>query len=123
MSHYNLIRGTQLPEQIIIGIVDQDAYSGSIRKNPFNFKHYDIKEASLVVNGVNEPAELYRMDINSGDKVDMFASFLDNTGVHTDDREFGISLDDYYGGSSFLPGIEPLIIVIDFIDIKWILEQ
>jgi len=102
LSHYNLIRGTQLPDQIIIGIVDQDAYSGSIKKNPFNFKHYDIKEASLVVNGVNEPAELYRMDINSGDKVDMFASFLDNTGVHTDDREFGISLEDYYGGSFLL---------------------
>ena len=28
----------------------------------------------------------------------MFAHFLENTGVHTDDREFGISLDDYYGG-------------------------
>ena len=32
----------------------------------------------------------------------MFASFLDNTGVHTDDREFGISLEDYYGGSFLL---------------------
>ena len=32
----------------------------------------------------------------------MFASFLDNTGVHTDDREFYISLEDYYGGSFLL---------------------
>ena len=102
LSHYNLIRGTQLPEQIIIGIVDQAAYSGSISKNPFNFKHYGIKEASIIVNGVNEPAELYRLDIGQGDKVDMFANFLENTGVHTDDREFGISLEDYYGGSFLL---------------------
>ena len=29
----------------------------------------------------------------------MFASLLDNTGVHTDDREFGISLEDYYWGT------------------------
>ena len=102
LSHYNLIRGTQLPEQIIIGIVDQAAHGGNITKNPFNFKHYGIKEASIIVNGVNEPAELYRLDMDSGDKVDMFANFLENTGVHTDDREFGISLEDYYGGSFLL---------------------
>ena len=102
LSHYNLIRGTQLPEQIIIGIVDQAAYGGSISKNPFNFKHYGIKEASIIVNGVNEPAELYKLDADQGDKVDIFANFLENTGVHTDDREFGISLEDYFGGSFLL---------------------
>ena len=32
----------------------------------------------------------------------MFANFLENTGVHMDDREFGISLNDYYGGSFLL---------------------
>ena len=99
LSAYNLIRGSQLPEQIIIGIVSQDSYNGSVSKNPFNFQNFDIREASLIVNGVNEPAELYKLNVDIGDKVDMFASFLDNTGVHTDDREFGISLEDYYGGS------------------------
>ena len=42
------------------------------------------------------------MYVGGGDKVDMFAHFLENTGVHTDDREFGISLDDHYGGSFLL---------------------
>ena len=102
LSHYNLIRGSQLPEQIIIGVVAQDAYSGCINKNPFNFKHFGIKEASIIVNGVNEPAELYKLDVDDGDKVDMFANFLENTGVHMDNREFGISLNDYYGGSFLL---------------------
>ena len=92
LSHYNLIRGTQLTEQIIIGVVGQAAHSWSIGKNPFNCNHYGIKEASIIVNGVIEPAELYKLDIDGGDKVDMFAHFLENTGVHTDDREFGISL-------------------------------
>ena len=99
LSVYNLIRGSQLPEQIIIGVVCQDAYNGTINKNPFNFQHFDIQEASLVVNGVNEPIEMYKLNVDIGDKVDMFANFLENTGVHTDDREFGITIDDYYGGS------------------------
>ena len=34
ISHYNSIRGNQLPEQIIIGIVDQAAHSGNITKIP-----------------------------------------------------------------------------------------
>ena len=102
LSAYNLIRGSQLPEQIIIGVVPQESYNGSIDKNPFNFKHFDIREASLIVNGVNEPVELYKLDKDNGDKVYMFESFLDNTGVHTDDMEFGIFLEDYYGGSFLL---------------------
>ena len=32
----------------------------------------------------------------------MYASFLENTGISTDDREFGITMDDYYGGSFML---------------------
>ena len=53
LSHYNLISGSQLPEQIIIGVVEHDAYNGSINKNPFHFKHFGIKEASIIVNGAN----------------------------------------------------------------------
>ena len=76
LSKYNLIRGPKLPEHVIIAIVDHDAYSGGLTKNPFNFQHYDIKEASLIVNGVNEPAELYKLDNTKEDKVDMYAIFL-----------------------------------------------
>ena len=60
LSVYNLIRGSQLPEQIIIGVISQESYNGCINKNPFNFQDFDIREASLIVNGVNEPAELYQ---------------------------------------------------------------
>ena len=102
LSHYNIISGRQLPEQVIIGIVEESAHRGDIKKNPFNFKDFGLKEASLVVNGVHEPSDLYRLDLSTGDKADLFASFLENAGVSTDDREFGISMDDYYGGSLLL---------------------
>ena len=102
LSHYNIISGRQLPEQVIIGIVEESAHRGDIKKNPFNFKDFGLKEASLVVNGVHEPSDLYKLDIANGDKADLFSSFLENTGVSTDDREFGISMDDYYGGCLLL---------------------
>ena len=102
LSEYNIIQGSQLPEQVIIAIVDDDAFRGKLSKNPFNFKHYDIIEASLVINGQHEPADLYKLDKDNNDIVDMYANFLENTGISTDDREFGIAMEDYYGGSFLL---------------------
>ena len=58
-----------------------------------------MREASIVANGVHEPSESYKLDITSGDKADLYARFLENTGVSTDDREFGIPMTDYYGGN------------------------
>ena len=103
LSHYNIISGRQLPEQVFVAIVDENAHRGDIKKNPFNFKDFGLKEASLVVNGVHEPSELYKLDKTSGDMVDMYTSFLENTGISaTEDREFGISMEDYYGGCFIL---------------------
>jgi hypothetical protein len=102
LSEYNIITGKHLPEQVIVAIVDEDAHRGVIGKNPFHFKNYNLSEASLVVNGVHEPQELYKLNETAGDKVDMYANFLENTGISTDDREFGITMEDYYGGSFML---------------------
>ena len=102
LSEYNIISGKQLPEQVIVAIVDEDAHRGVINKNPFNFKDFNLTEASLVVNGVHEPQEVYKLNKSTGDKVDLYEHFLENTGISNDDREFGITMDDYYGGSFML---------------------
>ena len=97
---HNIITGKQLPEEVIVAIVEEDAHRGTIMKNPFNFKEYDLSESSIVVNGVHELQELYKL--NKSEEVYMYANFLENTGISTDDREFGITMDDYYGGSFML---------------------
>ena len=102
LSHYNIVTGRQLPEQVFIGIVEHSSHNGTIKKNPYNFQDFGLKEASLVVNGVHEPFDLYKLNKDDGDKADLYFNFLENTGVSSDDREFGISMDDYYGGSFIL---------------------
>ena len=102
LSQYNIISGRQLPDQIIIGVLEENAHSGDIGKNPFHFQDFDITEACLVVNGRREPPDLYRVDLETGDKADLYNSFLENIGVGRDDRECGISYDDFYGGSFLL---------------------
>ena len=102
LSEYNIISGLHLPEQVFICIVDEDAHRGVINKNPFHFKNYNISHASLVVNGVHEPPDQYKLDQNEGDKADLYSHFLENSGVSIDDREIGLSSTDYFGGSFIL---------------------
>ena len=102
LSEFNIIAGTQLPDQVIIGIVSEKSYEGSIDTNPYQFKDYDLSQASLVVKGHHEPQELYRMNKTDKDTADIWAHFLENTGVQTDDREFGLTKKDYLGGTFLL---------------------
>ena len=91
-----------LPEQLIIFMADQDSFYGNCNKNPFNFQHYGCSEASIVVNGVHEPTEPWKIDIDAGDYIDLYTDFLLNTGVDNEDRDFGITQSDYIGGNFFL---------------------
>ena len=45
---------------------------------------------------------VYNLDKTTGDITDLYAQFLENSGISIDDREIGISIDDYYGGSFIL---------------------
>ena len=102
LSHYGIISGLQLPDQVVIGIVDEKSYNGSLKTNPYEFKHYNLQEASLLHNGKHEPPEMYKMNKDLGDTADIYEKFLENTGVKTDDREFAISKESYLDGSFLL---------------------
>ena len=102
LSHYGIISGNQLPDQVVIGIVKEESYNGKLTENPYEFNHHNLTEASLVVNGRHEPSELYRMNKDTGDTADIYEHFLENTGIKTDDREFAVSKETYLDGSFLL---------------------
>ena len=83
-------------------MVEQLAHQGNIRKKLFNFKHFDCSEASIVINGVHEPTEPYKLDIDRGDYIDLYTDFLINLGIENEDRDCGISESDFLGGNFFV---------------------
>lgn len=116
LSHYNFLSGGVLPDQVIIGMLDETAYNGTCTRNPYHFKHFNASEISLIVNGVHEPDDRYKMDVNKGDYVKIYNDFMENTGkkiksifsnfhyfyflgVATDDRDFWVNPHDYINGS------------------------
>ncbi|XP_031762357.1 uncharacterized protein F54H12.2-like [Xenopus tropicalis] len=53
-NHENLFLG-QIPKIVILGFVDNEAFSGSYQRNPLCFHHYNISHAALYVDGQQVP--------------------------------------------------------------------
>ena len=47
---------SQLPTRIVIGLVDNRAFSGDTAHNPFNFRHFNLSEISLYLDGKQQYA-------------------------------------------------------------------
>ena len=80
-------------------MVDQLSHQGKNNLNPFNLKHFDCTDISIVVNGVNEPAEPYKLNISDGDYMTLYSEFLTNMGIVNEDRDCWITPVDFVGGN------------------------
>jgi hypothetical protein len=54
-----------IPERLLIGLVKNTAFVGSVSTNPFQFHHYDMTYLVLYVNGIQYPSESLTMDCSS----------------------------------------------------------
>ena len=98
MTHHNLFFGNHLPEKVYGVIVEQAAFNGDIKKNPFFFETAGMKEAYLTVNSVNEPTPPYQI-IEGSEENSAYLKFLANTGTSPFEMEsVNVSADDYKNG-------------------------
>ena len=94
----NIISG-QIPSRVIIGMVDNDAISGSYDKSPFNFQHYKVEELYLHFNGEIYPSNMYRPSF-TGNK-DALVPWLNLKKLVTPGQPFfnhTISYEDFLAG-------------------------
>ncbi|KAJ7310342.1 hypothetical protein JRQ81_007251 [Phrynocephalus forsythii] len=62
----NLFFLGQLPKKLVIGFVENAAFSGGYTNNPFNFKHFNVNFVALYVDGVQVPAKPLQPDFANG---------------------------------------------------------
>ena len=61
IKQFDNISSSVLPKRVVIALVESEAVTGSYSKNPFNFKHYNLSNISLTVDGqdvAHSPIEL-----------------------------------------------------------------
>ena len=94
----NLILG-QLPNRIFLGMIDNDSYTGNYKKNPFNFKHFDVREIAVYVNGktLSQPMKL---NFEGGEYLEGYRSLFTTTGKINRDEGIDLTRRDYSKGYS-----------------------
>ncbi|XP_038271561.1 uncharacterized protein F54H12.2-like [Dermochelys coriacea] len=93
----NLFLG-QLPKMLVLGFVDNDAFSESYTKNPFHFKHYDINFVALYVDGEQIPTKPLQPDLEAGRCVREYMNLVQTAGKHMKDRSLLMDREEFVQG-------------------------
>lgn len=94
----NAILG-QLPNRIFIAMVDNDSYTGTYKKNPFNFKHFDVRDIAVYVNG-KTLAPPMKLDFESGQYLEGYRSLFCSTGKINRDEGLFLTRKEFSQGYS-----------------------
>jgi hypothetical protein len=76
-----------VPERLLVALVKNSSFVGSVSSNPFEFKHYNMTQFVLYVNGVPHPSQPLTMDCSSTMGVTRaYHTLFSSTGIHYGDR-------------------------------------
>lgn len=89
---------SEAPKLIMVAMVDNDAFNGEIKKNPFHFKHNSLSEIALRVNGVSHPGPPYKPDFSSSQFVRSYVDFMTTFGYFNTDDTNGLTLKEFKHG-------------------------
>ena len=84
----------EVPQQLVVGIVESAAAHGSYQKNPFNFQHFDCTYAGFFVDGQSTPSEPLQLNYKSDHYVEAFQR------LYWDQRQRAVHIasSDFKGG-------------------------
>ena len=97
----NAILG-KLPNRIFIAMSDNESHTGSYKKNPFNFKHFDLSSIAVYVNGESLPAGPMKLNFASNQYLQAYRSIFTTSGKINRDEGFNINRGEYPKGYTLL---------------------
>jgi hypothetical protein len=87
----NVVLGT-LPDTLFLCLIEDDAMTGNHKKNPYNFKHFNLNRIVLLVNGDQYPQIAYNPDWDNNQCGRPFHDLLDAVGCIDTDKSCGVTL-------------------------------
>jgi len=93
-AHISQIINGKLPRSFFFGLVATDAFDGKVSRNPFMFKHYDLSQLNVFLNGEPIHPIALRPEWDNQNCLPEYTRFLDNIGMHQMHTN-GISLEDF----------------------------
>lgn len=88
----------QIPKRLIIGLVENVAYNGSYRKNPFRFRHFNASQVGVYINGESSPMKAMQLNFEHSQYLKGYMSLFHGTGNLFHDKGLQITREDYPDG-------------------------
>ena len=78
----------QLPTRLVIGLVDNQGFNGAINRNPFNFRHFNLSEIGIYLDGQQgQMIKPLKTDFENGQYIEAYMSLF--TGTNKINRDEG----------------------------------
>lgn len=81
----------QVPRRITLGLVANSDYVGDKKRSPFNFKHFNVREISIIANGRSYPQAPYDLDYANHNAVRAYHDMQEACGFVNSAQGNGIS--------------------------------
>lgn len=89
------------PARVVVGFVDAEAAAGSYKTNPFNFKHFNLKNIGLYVNNIPVSGNILQLNFDSTTGrtiIPAYTNLFQITGKYAKDSGNQISRNDFANG-------------------------
>ena len=101
---FNLFLG-HIPKRLVLVLVDTEAYNGTYASNPFNFKHHNLTQVGVYVDGEQIPRKPLFLKFDEAGAQNFIAGFqslFSGSGKLSQDTGNQISRSDYGAGYTVL---------------------
>ena len=88
----------QLPRRVIVGLVSNKAFNGSVDANPYEFKHYSISHMALQADGQQYPNTPLQPNFDEDKYIRSYMTLFEGTGMLNDNKGHGIKRTAYKDG-------------------------
>ena len=88
----------EIQKRIAVCMIDNDSCNGNYKKNPFNFKHYNLTQTGISVNGEEVPFKPLKHNFDEKLFVTAYNTLFSGTGKLHGNSESIIKREDYLEG-------------------------
>jgi hypothetical protein len=76
----NLFNG-MVPKTVVFGLVESEAFNGALKKNPYNFQHFNVSSIGITVNGEEMPFKPLQLSYGAAPKyIEAFSTLFSGMG-------------------------------------------
>ena len=97
VSQESLFSG-QLPTRIVIGCVDNEAFNGAPNRNPFNFKHFNLRQLKIYLDGQQQTLRPLDINFTTHNWIAAYSTLFSGTGKLQKDEGNDITRADFAEG-------------------------